>query len=69
MVAMAMAESYSGMVFAQGFLTDGQSIVEQMGGLFVFVLISAEMRGRDNGVRQNVSRTKMCVERRATQNK
>lgn len=39
MVAMKMVESYSGVIFAQGFLTDGQGIVEQMGGLFVFVLI------------------------------
>lgn len=31
--------SYSGMIFAQGFLPDGQSIVEQMGSLFVFILV------------------------------
>lgn len=47
MVAMTMAESYSGMVFAKGFLPDGQSIIEQMGGLFVFVLIPVGVRGRD----------------------
>lgn len=38
-VAVATAEPYSGMVFAQSLLPDGQSVVEQMGGLFVFVLI------------------------------
>ena len=47
MVAMAILESYSRMVFAQGFLPDGQSIVEQMGGLFVFVLIPATVRGSE----------------------
>ena len=50
-VAVATVEPYSGMVFAQGFLTDGQSIVEQMGGLFVFVLIPARVRRRDNVMR------------------
>lgn len=39
--------AYSRMVFAQGFLPDGQSIIEQMGGLFVFVLISAQVKGRE----------------------
>lgn len=38
---MVMVESYSRVVFAQGFLPDGQSIVEQMGSLFVFVLVPA----------------------------
>ncbi len=46
MVAITTVVSYSGMVFAQGFLPDGQSIVEQMGGLFVFVLIPARVRER-----------------------
>lgn len=46
-VAMTILESYSGMVFAQGFLPDGQSVVEQMGGLFVFVLIPATVRGSE----------------------
>lgn len=40
-VSMTMLKSYSRMVFAQGFLPDGQSIIEQMSGLFVFVLIPA----------------------------
>lgn len=31
--------SYSGMILAQGFLSDGQSIVKQMGSLFVFILV------------------------------
>lgn len=43
-----MYEPYSRMVFAQCFLTDGESIIEQMGSLFVFVLIPAIMRGRDS---------------------
>lgn len=40
-VSMTMFKAYSRVVFAQSFLPDGQSIVEQMGGLFVFVLIPA----------------------------
>lgn len=71
MVAMTI-ETYSRMVFAQGFLPDGQGIIEQMGGLFVFVLIPAGLRGRhDNVMRMNVSRSldNICVERRATQPK
>lgn len=27
------------MIFAQGFLTDGQSIIKEMGSLFVLVLV------------------------------
>lgn len=27
------------MILAQGFLSDGQSIVKQMGSLFVFILV------------------------------
>ena len=61
-----MAESYSRMVFSQGFLPDRQSIVEQMGCLFVFVLIPAWMtvRGRTTAWDRSVSHS--CVERRAT---
>ena len=46
MIAMATAGSYSRMVFAQGFLPDGQSIIEEMSGLFVFVLIPARWTER-----------------------
>lgn len=31
--------SYSGMILAQGFLSDRQSIIKQMGSLFVFILV------------------------------
>lgn len=44
-VSMTMSKSYSRMVFAQGFLPDGQSIIKQMSGLFVFVLIPAWVKG------------------------
>lgn len=36
-----VTEAYSRVVLAQGFLADGQGVVQKMGGLFVFVLISA----------------------------
>ena len=32
-------ETYSGVVLAQGLLADGQGVVEQVGGLLVFVLV------------------------------
>lgn len=38
--------SYSGMIFAQGFLSDGQSIVKQMGSLFVFILVPILVKDR-----------------------
>lgn len=34
--------AYSRVVFAESLLPDGQSVVEQMGSLFVFVLIPRE---------------------------
>lgn len=38
--------SYSGMIFAQGFLSDGQSIIKQMGSLFVFILVPTLVKDR-----------------------
>lgn len=38
--------SYSWMIFAQGFLSDGQSIVKQMGSLFVFILVPTLVKDR-----------------------
>lgn len=40
--------SYSGMIFAQGFLSDGQSIVKQMGSLFVFILVPTLVKDRQD---------------------
>ncbi len=51
---MTTVGSYSRMVFSKGFLPDGQSIVEQVSGLFVFVLIPARVRGTDNVTKLNV---------------
>ena len=39
-------DTYSGVVFAQGLLADGQGIVEQVGGLLVFVLVPVARGGR-----------------------
>lgn len=38
--------SYSGMIFPQGFLSDGQSIIEQVGSLFVFILVPTLVKDR-----------------------
>ena len=37
---------YRRMVFAQGFFTDGQSIIEQVSSLLIFVLVSE--KGKEN---------------------
>ena len=39
---------YRRMVFAQGFFTDGQSIIEQVCGLLIFVLVSENEKQKTN---------------------
>lgn len=42
------AHTYSWMIFSQRFLSDRQSIIKQMGSLFVFVLVPTWVKDRQD---------------------